>query len=126
MKKQAKSATPKYKIPVGYKQTKSDGMSETVDWDKTPEVQGEVVEIKTIPEKVGKDSKGKKKILRNETRLMIVKIKNGDHVAVWEKKQLESLFEAVEEGSFVYIRHTGTVEIPGRQLPMHEFVTAIK
>lgn len=129
MKKSAKSPkakNAKFQIPKGYTVCASGGMTSAIDWDKTPIVEGEVVEIKTIPEKKGKDKKGKTVVLRKETRLMIVKKESGEEVAVWEKKDLENLFDQVEEGNEVYIAHTGMLKIPGRTQPMHQFTSAFK
>lgn len=127
MKKSAKSKTAaKYSAPKGYTVCDTGGMTAAVDWEKTPIVEGKVLEIKTIAEKKGKDKKGKMVVLRKETRLMILKKKDGSEVSVWEKKQLENLFDSVDEGSDVYIEHTGMQAIKGRALPMHVFTSAYK
>jgi hypothetical protein len=107
------------KIPAGYKVCPTAGSTSAVDWDKTPVVEGTVIEIKDV---TVTDKKTKKK---NDTRLMVVETKEGEEVAVWEKFQLETLFNSVEAGDKVYIAHTGVKRIPGGKT-LHEFVTAFK
>lgn len=121
-----KKQAGKYQPPKGFTVCASGGMTQSIDWDKTPVVEGEIIDIKTFPEKVGKDKKGKKVILRKETRLMVIKKSDKSEVAVWEKKDLENLFDSVEIGNDVYIAHVGTIDIPGRKLPMHQFTSAFK
>lgn len=107
------------KIPAGYKVCPTAGSTAGVDWEKTPVVEGTILEIKNV---MVKDKKTKKK---KETRLMVVETKGGAEVAVWEKYQLQNLFDSVEEGSKVYIAHTGVKKLEGGNT-LHEFVTAYK
>ena len=107
------------KIPAGYKVCPTAGSTSGVDWEKTPVLEGTVLEIKNV---TVTDKKTKKK---KETRLMVLETKGGEEVAVWEKYQLENLFNSVEEGSKVYIVHTGVKKIDGGKT-LHEFVTAYK
>lgn len=112
-------------IPKGYKVIANGGMTETHDFEKHPILEGEVLEIKTLPPKFGEDKKGKKIEVRKETRLMVLKTKTGD-AAVWEKKALENLFDQCEVGSDVHIHYTGRIEIKGRDKGMHTFVCGLK
>lgn len=125
MKKKPVKKNTHIEIPKGYKVIANGGMTETHDFDKNPIVEGEVLELKTLPAKFGKDKKGKKIAVRKETRLMVLKTKNGDS-AVWEKKALENLFDACEVGSEVHIHYTGRIEIKGRDQGMHTFVCGLK
>lgn len=123
MSKSMKNLKAKYAIPKGYDVCASDGMSESVDWDKTPIVEGELLEMKTIAGSYTDKKTGKKN--KTETRLAIIKTKSGV-VAVWEKKMLEVLFNAVEPGDNVYIAHLGMQAIKGRAQQMHVFATAYR
>lgn len=122
-KKQSVNKTAKFQPPKGYTVCASAGNTATHDWEKNPVLEGEVLEIKNVTTTAVDKKTGKKK--KNETRLMVVKTKNGDEVAVWEKYQLIPLFDSVEKGSDIYIAHTGVKNIGGGQ-KMHEFTTAFR
>lgn len=105
-----------FTTPEGYQIARSDDdFFEPVDWEVTPEVKGTVISVKEIELK--KPKKGEKKTTR------ILSFMDSENVgwSIWEKKQLEAIFNVVQPGSEIIITHIGTVAIKGRPQPMHKF-----
>lgn len=92
-----------------------DDFYDPVDWEVTPEVRGTVISVKEIELK--KVKKGQKSTTR------VLSFMDSEQVgwSIWEKKQLESIFNVVQPGTEIIITHVGTVAISGRALPMHKF-----
>lgn len=113
--------SPKSEIfvtPEGYTVARNEeDFFDSVDWEATPEVRGCVLNVRTVELK--KTKKGEAKT----TRVMSFVDEEGLAWSIWEKKQLEALFNVVEPKTNIIITHTGTQEIPGRALPMHKFRT---
>lgn len=102
--------------PDGYTVARSDeDFFEPVNWEATPEVKGTVISVKDVELK--KVKKGEK----NLTRVLSFMDEENVGWSIWEKKQLESIFNVVQPGTKIIITHTGTVKIKGRPQPMHKF-----
>lgn len=105
-----------YTTPEGFIVARSeDEFFDAVDWEATPHISGVVLSIRVIELK--KPKKGEAKT----TRVLSFENDDGESYSIWEKKQLEALFSVVEVGTRIDINHVGTVDIPGRALPMHRF-----
>lgn len=105
-----------YTTPEGFIVARSeDEFFDAVDWEATPHISGVVLSIRIIELK--KPKKGEAKT----TRVLSFENDDGESYSIWEKKQLEALFNVVEVGTRIDINHVGTVDIPGRALPMHRF-----
>jgi len=122
VKKSEKNGTPVtpqseiFVTPDGYSIARGDDdFFDAVDWETTPEVRGKVLSVREIELK--KPKKGEAKT----TRVLSFVDESGIGWSIWEKKQLEPLFNVVQKDTQIIIAHTGTQEIKGRALPMHKF-----
>lgn len=115
----SKKTAAAVQLPKGFKPITGGG-GDSVDWDKTPIVQGNVIEIKTI------QKKNPKKGEDPTTRLMRIKTKEGAEVAVWEKAGLKALFEVAKKGKAVFIQHLGMGTAKKGQSAPHLFAAGIK
>lgn len=111
--------TATVQLPKGFKPITGGG-GDSVDWTKTPIVQGNVIEVKTI------EKKNPKKGEDPTTRLMRIKTKEGAEVTVWEKAALKGLFEVAKKGKAVFIQHLGMGVAKKGQSAPHLFAAGIK
>ena len=102
--------------PDGYVEARSaDDFYEPVNWEVTPEVRGTVISVREF------DKKKPKKGEALTTRVLSFVDDEKIGWSIWEKKQLETLFNVVVPGCKIIITHTGMQDIKGRALPMHKF-----
>ena len=102
--------------PEGYVEARSaDDFFDPVNWATTPEVRGTVISVYEV------DKKKPKKGEATTTRVLSFVDEEKVGWSIWEKKQLETLFNVVVPGCKIIITHTGVQEIKGRALPMHKF-----
>lgn len=106
-----------FKPPAGFKQMEISGnFAPTHDFQVEANIQGRVVEIKTVP---------KGGLIKKDTRIMVVRTDKGDR-SVWESTALIGLFDTVKKGKTVLIHYTGEIKVKGRRQTMHGFEVFIK
>lgn len=105
-------------VPEGYEAYSAESeFGDTVDFDKTPEVSGEVKEIKTVEFGKGRSAK--------ESRVMTLITETGLK-SVWESAKLKGLFDEAEAGWNILIRFVGRVKVKGRKEEMKDYRVFIK
>ena len=104
--------------PEGFQSVTGGGFPPSHDFDLHTVLMGEVVKMRDVNVKYGKEV--------TATRIMEVRPVSGITVSVWQSAALVTLFDDVAVGDHVWIAYTGEIKLKGKRNPMHGFDCAIQ